>query len=64
MISMFIAVKGSLSVGVFLCPGRAGGTKQLWPFRAGVGTRTGPVGRGSRIPSLTPGARRNAAGKQ
>ncbi|XP_015235681.1 PREDICTED: centrosomal protein of 104 kDa [Cyprinodon variegatus] len=44
--------------------GRAAGTKQLWPFRAGVGTRTGPVGRGSRIPSLTPGARRNAAGKR
>ncbi|KAM4570764.1 centrosomal protein of 104 kDa [Fundulus diaphanus] len=42
----------------------AGETKQPWPVRAGAGTRTGPVGRGSRIPSLAPMARRNAAGKR
>ncbi|XP_047227490.1 centrosomal protein of 104 kDa isoform X4 [Girardinichthys multiradiatus] len=42
----------------------AGGTKQLWSVRAGAGTRTGPMGRGSRIPSLTPMARRNVAGKR
>ncbi|KAM4737968.1 centrosomal protein of 104 kDa isoform 1-T3 [Anableps anableps] len=42
----------------------AGGIKQSLSVRAGAGTRTGPVGRGSRIPSLTPMARRNAAGKR
>ncbi|XP_023193546.1 centrosomal protein of 104 kDa isoform X1 [Xiphophorus maculatus] len=42
----------------------AGGMKQSLLVRAGARTRTGPGGRGSRIPSLTPMARRNAAGKR
>ncbi|XP_043973162.1 centrosomal protein of 104 kDa isoform X1 [Gambusia affinis] len=43
----------------------AGGIKPLSLVRAGARTRTGPGGgRGSRIPSLTPMARRNAAGKR
>ncbi|XP_027858186.1 centrosomal protein of 104 kDa [Xiphophorus couchianus] len=42
----------------------AGGINQSLLVRAGARTRTGPGGRGSRIPSLTPMARRNAAGKR